>query len=122
MHISDPLLRAYLAAAHVPDPFAAAGHTVEAPTLAIAAYRAITAIENLVRNALDALRNGHRRRVAFDELSALSDATLKDIGLPRSEIRYVVKTLNGPTAGLRTRGGHALEAVADNDNESEIAA
>ncbi|MEE8274112.1 MAG: DUF1127 domain-containing protein [Alphaproteobacteria bacterium] len=121
MHSLDLLTQSYIIAGRLPDP-SPRHDDAAAPTLAIAAYRAITAIENLVGNALDALRAWRKRRVAFDELSALSDATLKDIGLPRGQIRYVVNTLNGPTAGLRTRGGPALDAVPANDDDAKIAA
>ncbi len=132
MHISDPLLRAFLTAAHVADPFAAADRTVagrtaadrtaEVPRATLAAHRAITFVGCLVRNALDAVRTWNRRRAAFHELSALSDATLKDIGLPRSEIRYVARTLNGATPGLRPCGGHGAKPVSANDDETAAAA
>ncbi len=106
MPISDPLLRAHLGRA--------------ARTLAV--HRSITFVACLLRNTIDALRTWRKRRAAFHELSALSDATLKDIGLPRSQIRYVAKILNGATPGLRPCGGHGAKPVAANDDRSQAAA
>ncbi|MFQ5785878.1 MAG: DUF1127 domain-containing protein [Alphaproteobacteria bacterium] len=122
MHISDPLLRAFLTAAHAPDPFAAAGRTAEVPKATLAVHRSITFVACLLRNTLGALRIRRNRRATLHELSALPDATLKDIGLPRSEIRYVAETLNRPTPIWRPCSGRGVKPVAANDDEAEAAA
>ena len=48
-----------------------------------------------------ALSVWHRRRAAIGELSALSDHTLKDIGLNRGEIRSVVHEMTRAAAPAR---------------------
>ncbi len=66
------------------------------PTLArrvladIGGGASLQALESRVSRLGQTLYTGHRRRAAVRELSALSDHTLKDIGLHRSEIRWVV--------------------------------
>jgi len=52
----------------------------------------IGAAASVLSNALA----GRRRRQTERELSALSDTTLKDIGLSRSEIEFVARHLDIP--------------------------
>ena len=56
----------------------------------IAGGAPLRSIETGVSRLVDRFRAARRRRAAIGELSALSDHTLKDIGLHRSEIRSVV--------------------------------
>lgn len=44
---------------------------------------------------INAVRAAHRRRVAIDELSALDNRMLADIGISRSEIRAAVAGASG---------------------------
>jgi len=56
----------------------------------IAGGAQLRSIETGVSRLVEEFRAWHRRRAAVRELRALSDHTLKDIGLHRSEIRSVV--------------------------------
>lgn len=47
----------------------------------------------LANTFLTALSRGHRQRVAIGELMAVSDRTLRDIGLHRGEVRSLVDGL-----------------------------
>jgi uncharacterized protein YjiS (DUF1127 family) len=47
------------------------------------------------------LGDGRRRRRAERELSLLSDAVLKDIGIARSEIPWIARTRSQPFRGPR---------------------
>jgi hypothetical protein len=49
------------------------------------------------------IRDALSRRRTFNELSKLSDRELKDIGLTRSEIRYVVASLPEQATPLRNQ-------------------
>lgn len=53
----------------------------------------LTALRQAARRFLCRLETGRRTRIAIRELRSLSDSTLRDIGLPRSEIRAVVKAM-----------------------------
>jgi uncharacterized protein YjiS (DUF1127 family) len=76
---------------------------------------------NLFLAARNAFAAWQRRRRAYDELMALDDRSLADIGIRRSEIPAVVEgfhertrassTANGAAPGLSPR--HALFAVGD---------
>lgn len=48
-----------------------------------------------VAKLINAIRAAHRRRVAIDELSALDNRMLADIGISRSEIRAAVVGASG---------------------------
>ncbi len=56
----------------------------------IAGGAPLRSIETGVSRLVEGFRAARKRRAAIGELSALSDHTLKDIGLHRSEIRWVV--------------------------------
>ena len=61
----------------------------------------VPALGNRVLRLGQALSAGRRRRAAIGELSALSDHTLKDIGLNRGEIRSVVHEMTRAAAPAR---------------------
>jgi len=89
-----------------------------------------TTVARLAQRAVAELVAGYKRRQAIAELSALSDRTLKDIGIDRSEIRSVAADLaagaqparvgEGASATLRPRERvhehlrRALERANDN--------
>lgn len=63
-------------------------------------YAVLKPLRNAVSNTLAAVsrfaenaRRGARERAAMRELNALSDRTLKDIGVPRGEIRRIAHDL-----------------------------
>ena len=55
-------------------------------------------IETGVSRLVEGFRAARRRRAAIGELSALSDRSLKDIGLHRGEIRSVVREMTRAAA------------------------
>ena len=70
-------------------------HTGLAGELSIAAYKIVEAL-SAVWNWID---RKNRRAESIRELSRLSDRMLKDIGIHRGEIRYVVESmLDAPVA------------------------
>jgi uncharacterized protein YjiS (DUF1127 family) len=58
-----------------------------------AVYTAVEAAAGLVGRAFRAAKAKARERSAVNSLSGLDDETLKDIGIGRSEIRYVARKL-----------------------------
>ena len=64
----------------------------------IAGGAPLHSIEIGVSRLVEGFRAARRRRAAIGELSALSDDTLKDIGLHRSEIRSVVHEMTRAAA------------------------
>ncbi len=58
----------------------------------------LRSIETGVSRLVEGFRAARRRRTAIGELSALSDHTLKDIGLHRGEIRSVVHEMTRAAA------------------------
>ncbi len=58
----------------------------------------LRSIETGVSRLVEGFRATRRRRAAIGELSALSDCTLKDIGLHRSQIRSVVDEMTRAAA------------------------
>ncbi len=109
MHIHDPLLQTYFVAGGQPIPAPQRSRDT-VPGLAIAAYTVISGLGRLLGRlpgqlggAMAAVGAWRSRRVARDELMGLDDVTLKDIGLPRSAIPYVVRTLGGRPAANENR-------------------
>ncbi len=83
----------------------------------IAGGAPLRSIETGVSRLVEGLRAARRRRAAIDELSVLSDRTLKDIGLHRSQIRSVVhemtrvaESANGPVSESRKHAGRPAPA------------
>jgi uncharacterized protein YjiS (DUF1127 family) len=87
------------------------GSHVSDSQASVYAYRSILAIENLVRRVVSGLRTRRQRRAALAELRALNDRTLKDIGLPRSEIGATVEALLNGTLDRGTERRHGPEAA-----------
>ncbi len=99
--------------------------------ISVYAYKAVTAVAELVENTVDAVRAWRQRRAAFAELSRLDDRLLKDIGIDRSEIRAVVNGMVSRPSARTYRPAPALHVAAagdparpaaDNDNEYTDAA
>ena len=67
----------------------------------IAGGAPLRSLETGVSRLVEGFRAGRRRRAAIRELSALSDHTLKDIGLHRGEIRSVVHEMTRVAAATR---------------------
>ena len=53
---------------------------------------------NLFVAARNAIAEWHRRRMAYEELMSLSDRSLADIGISRSQIRSIVYAEQEPEA------------------------
>ncbi len=71
-------------------------------------------IETGVSRLVEGFRAARRRRAAIGELSALSDRSLKDIGLHRSEIRSVVDEMSrGAAPAQRQTPVSRQPALAD---------
>ncbi|MCH8926015.1 MAG: DUF1127 domain-containing protein [Proteobacteria bacterium] len=67
----------------------------------IAGGAPLRSIETGVSRLVEGFRAARRRRAAIGELSALSDHTLKDIGLHRSEILSVVHEMTRAAASAQ---------------------
>jgi uncharacterized protein YjiS (DUF1127 family) len=63
----------------------------------------IAAVAAGVRAASQAMHDWHRRRLAVRQLQSMSDAQLKDVGLHRSQIEFLVRGL----AVAWSRSSHA---------------
>ncbi len=126
MHIIEAISRTCTEAAGLPR--ASDGHrAAAAPPRAGGAPRALRRLAaRLVRWGAEA-RTAYRRGQARRELSALSDLTLKDIGIARGEIPAVVAALDADVLasrggrpavrgvrGARITAGAAARAVNDN--------
>ena len=70
----------------------------------IAGGAPLRSIETGVSRLVEGFRAARRHRAAIGELSALSDHALKDIGLHRGEIRFVVQYMIGSEAATRAKG------------------
>ena len=68
-----------------------------------------TSVTRLVRNSVQAVTVWGRRRLTINELMALDDHTLKDIGLHRSEIPSVAHHL--PAAAIRSPRAKAMQGA-----------
>lgn len=68
-----------------------------------AAYTAVSAVANFAAKTIRAVRTRARERAAIAVLTALDDRMLKDIGVDRSGIRYLVrKVAENPGVDYRT--------------------
>ncbi len=128
MHIIEAISRTYTLAGGLPrasdaprDP-AAQRRTGRPGRSPAAVLRRLA--RGIARTAGDA-RTAYRRRQAIRELSALSDRTLKDIGIARGEIPAVISALDEATFGhgrrpasenrrARITAGAPLAAANDN--------
>ena len=79
-------------------------------TEAYFARRRPSVLLGLARRLVDGIVEGYRRRRTIATLAALDDATLKDIGLPRSEIRWVAETGAIPGHGAANENRPAVAA------------
>ncbi len=99
--------------------------------LSIAVYQAVDAVFTGATRLAGTLARWHRRRRSIGDLSGLSDHMLKDIGLPRGEIRAAVDgLLDAPKTRPAVRPrlvaantfAQPAPAAAANDNVAGIAA
>lgn len=82
-----------------------------------AIFSAARALQHFVlERVIDPLQRWREERAKYNELMALDDVTLKDIGVSRSDIRAIASG-NWETAALRQDGVGAarVELVVDNE-------
>ncbi len=93
----------------------------------VTAYKAVSAVAELVKNTVDAVRTWRQRRAAIAELSRLNDRLLKDVGIDRNEIRAAVDGMLSQPSARTSRPAPALPVIsapdparpaAGNENES----
>ncbi|MGI9412483.1 MAG: DUF1127 domain-containing protein [Hyphomicrobiales bacterium] len=70
-----------------------------------------------VSRAFDWLNRRHKERVAISELYALDDRTLRDIGVPRGEIRSIARALADGVEEPRPRAVAMKKAARDKATE-----
>ena len=142
MNISDALIQTYTIAGRLPEPaaqtlirdFHSQGR-LSGPSLGVSLTGAAAFVGRTIRDAARWYLARRRRAAAIRDLSGLDDRTLKDIGVPRSEIAAIVDavgtpglhpvTLAGVAAGLHpvTLAGVAVGSAprlwaSVNDNEA----
>lgn len=71
---------------------------------------------SLIKRVAATLHRRRVRRTAADDLSALSDRTLQDIGIHRSQIRLVVEARLQGTESSQVRPEPEVEAQATTAN------
>lgn len=118
MHILEAFARTYATAGRLPESPSVHGYARDdpAPTLSVAAYKAITAVTDAFGHVLCAVRRRRVRRATVRELQALDDRALADIGLPRGAIDGVAGRL------MHGDGNPCARRAAANDNAIGIAA
>ncbi len=90
--------------------------------------RLVRGIVGIIAQGAEALRRGHRRRVAYRALMALNDHLLHDIGLHRAQIpaavdglwRHESNPVAKPQAYVATVAGRQSDAA--NDDRPDLAA
>ncbi len=134
MHLLEAFARTYAVAGRLPDPLVTRGLGMAdpAPTLSVAAYRAITAVTEAAGWVACQFRRRRTRRATVRDLQSLDDRMLADIGLPRSAIKAVASAAvdrNVPPCARRAETkitAIVATAVANrpaaNDNSTRLAA
>jgi uncharacterized protein YjiS (DUF1127 family) len=118
MHILEAFARTYATVGRLPEPLPTHGQHRDdsAPSISIAAYKAVTAIADAADRVLCAFRRYRVRRATVRDLWALDDHALADIGLSRGAIDGVAGRL------VDGDGDPCARRVAANDNAVDIAA
>ena len=134
MDIFEAFAQTYSIAGRLPEPLAIHGRAPadDVPRLSVAVHRAVTAVADVAQRVRCELRRWHTRRSTIRTLWALNDRMLADIGLPRSEIGSLARTVTdrdwksgtGVAAPAVTIDvtAKAVSQSAANDNDAELAA
>jgi uncharacterized protein YjiS (DUF1127 family) len=115
MNISDALIQTYTIAGRLPEPaaqtlirdFHSQGR-LSGPSLGVSLTGAAAFVGRTIRDAARWYLARRRRAAAVRDLSGLDDRTLKDIGVPRSEIVAMVDAIGTPGLHPVTRAGVAV--------------
>ena len=132
MDIFEAFAQTYSVVGRLPHPLAIHGRAPadDVPRLSVAAHRAVTAVAAVARRVRCELRRWQIRRNTIRTLNALDDRMLADIGLPRSEIDSLARTVTdrdwkscaavpAVTVDLTAK---VVSRSAANDNDAELAA
>lgn len=135
MNISDALIQTYSIAGRLPDPAARtliqnfhSRDRLPGPTLGASLFGAAALVGRTIRRAARWYLARRRRLDAIRDLSSLDDRTLKDIGVPRSEIVAVVDAIGTSSlrpvtlAGVAVGSAPRLWAPANDDEAPREAA
>ncbi len=83
--------------------------------------RAVRALGRAARTIVSSLVTGHRRRAAMRELQALDDWILKDIGISRSDIPFLVERQLSAGPSAATGSGTECEITTLDDRKTVYA-